>query len=62
MAIADRKVMVIAPESSDSQESNISKLCVTFLGKPSFGKYSLNMGIALKGGGGGGIKKNSSYE
>ena len=26
MAIADRKAMVIAPESSDSQESNISEL------------------------------------
>ena len=26
MAIADRKAMVIAPESSDSQESNISDL------------------------------------
>ena len=26
MAIADRKAMVIAPESSDSQESNIYKL------------------------------------
>ena len=29
MAIADRKAMVIAPESSDSQESNTSEL-VTF--------------------------------
>ena len=29
MAIANRKAMVIAPESSDSQESNISEL-VTF--------------------------------
>ena len=37
MAIADRKAMVIAPESSDSQESNISELVsfgdIIFLGQ-----------------------------